>query len=154
MDPLERGMQKIKLGWLYTAMRNKFYFDELYHATFIQGAIKLADLSYNFDYNWVINPIVNLVGRTGVLLSRGLGVFDSTVIDGLVNLVGRGGVLSAVFSGFFDNKVVDGIVNGLATVTGWIGTNILRPIQTGKVQNYLLVVLISVLALLGLYLVY
>ena len=154
MDPLERGMQKIKLGWLYVAMQNKFYFDELYNATFIKGVVKLADISYDFDYNWVINPIVNLVGRAGMLLSKGLGIFDAVIIDGIVNRVGESGVLTAIFTGIFDNKVVDGIVNGLATVTDWIGINVLRPIQTGKVQNYLLVALISVLALLGLYLVY
>lgn len=180
MDPLERGMQKIKLGWFYEAMRNKFYFDELYHATFIKGAIKLADISYDFDYHWVVNPIVNLVGRTSVLISKGLGIFDVIIIDNLVNLIGRigvsisklfgfldnkvldgivnqtgrGGVLLSVFSGFTDNTIVDGIVNGVAEVTGWIGVKILRPIQTGRVQNYLLVVLIAVLAILGLYLVY
>jgi hypothetical protein len=53
-----------------------------------------------------------------------------------------------------DNVVVDGAVNGTAQVTGWVGARVLRPIQTGKVQNYLLVALITVLALLGLYLVY
>jgi hypothetical protein len=54
-----------------------------------------------------------------------------------------------------DNVVVDDIaVNGTARVTGWIGARVLRPIQTGKAQNYLLVVLITVLALLGVYLAY
>ena len=155
MDPLERAMQKVGLGWLYEAMRRKFYFDELYHATVIRGVIKLADIFFYFDNRWVVDPIVNLAGRVGRLLSDVLGVFDLKVIDGLVDLAGRTGASLAAFSGQVDNVVVDDIaVNGTARVTGWIGARVLRPIQTGKAQNYLLVALITVLALLGLYLVY
>jgi NADH-quinone oxidoreductase subunit L len=52
---------------------------------------------------------------------------------------------------FFDVKVIDGAVNGVARVWGWIGDG-LRPIQTGRVQNYAMyvfggmVVLVVVLA--------
>ena len=52
---------------------------------------------------------------------------------------------------FFDTKVIDGTVNGLALMWGWIGDR-LRPIQTGRVQNYTMyvfggmVVLVAVLA--------
>ncbi len=30
MDPLQKGMEKIRLGWLYKAMQKRFYFDEIY----------------------------------------------------------------------------------------------------------------------------
>jgi len=83
MDPVQKGMQKIKLGWLYTAMQKRFYFDELYRATFIDGSVKLADIFYNFDYNWVINPIVNLVGRIARFISDILNKFDEKVVDAL-----------------------------------------------------------------------
>jgi NADH-quinone oxidoreductase subunit L len=52
---------------------------------------------------------------------------------------------------FFDVKVIDGAVNGVAWLWGWAGDH-LRPIQTGRVQNYALyvfggmVVLVVVLA--------
>ena len=52
---------------------------------------------------------------------------------------------------FFDVKVIDGAVNGVAWLGGWAGDR-LRPIQTGRVQNYTLyvfggmVVLVVVLA--------
>jgi NADH-quinone oxidoreductase subunit L len=52
---------------------------------------------------------------------------------------------------FFDAKVIDGAVNGLAWLWGWAGDR-LRPIQTGRVQNYAMyvfggmVVLVVVLA--------
>lgn len=180
MDPLERGMKNIKLGWFYEAMRQKFYFDEIYQATFVQGSVKFADIFYNIDYFWVIEPIVrfvakisrllskgvgifdtvfidklvNITGRVGVIFSDFLGVLDNKVLDGIVNSTGRVGVLLSVFSGLTDNKVIDGIVSRIAEVIGWIGVKILRPIQTGKVQNYLLVVLVTILALLGLYIVY
>ena len=36
---------------------------------------------------------------------------------------------------FFDTKVIDGAVNGLARLWGWVGAA-LRPLQTGRAQNY------------------
>ena len=52
---------------------------------------------------------------------------------------------------FVDAKVIDGAVNGVARLWGWVGDR-LRPIQTGRVQNYAMyvfggmVVLVVVLA--------
>ena len=154
MDPLEKGLKIIRLGWFYEAMRKKFYFDEIYQATFVNGSVKLADIFYNFDYHWVVDPIVNLVARISRGISYVLGLFDEKVVDGLVNLTGLSGIKLSDFSGITDNKVVDGLVNGIADVTGWFGEKVLRPIQTGKIQNYLLVLIISMLAIIGIYLVY
>ena len=154
MDPLERGMKKIRLGWLYEAMRNKFYFDEIYQVIFIQGSIKLAEIFYNFDYKWVVDPFINLVAQVSRGISDLLNQFDEKVVDGLVNLTGLSGITLADLSGVTDNKVIDGLVNGIADATGWVGENVLRPIQTGKVQNYLLIALVSMLAIIGIYLVY
>ena len=153
-DPLQNGMEKIHLGWLYKAMQNRFYFDELYSAIFINPSIKLADVFYNFDYNWVINPIVNLFGTVTRGISNIFNKFDEKVVDALVNITGLSGMKLSDFSGITDLKVVDGLVNGIADVTGWIGENVLRPIQTGKLQNYLLILIISMLAIIGIYLVY
>jgi NADH-quinone oxidoreductase subunit L len=36
---------------------------------------------------------------------------------------------------FFDVKIIDGAVNGLAGLWGWLGSA-LRPLQTGRAQNY------------------
>lgn len=153
-DPLEKGMYNIKLGWLYRAMQNRFYFDEIYQATFIRGSIKLAELFYNFDYHWVVDPFVNLVAAAARGFSSVLNWFDEHIVDALVNLTGISSVNLSNLGGITDLKIVDGMVNGVADITGWVGEKVLRPIQTGKVQNYLLVVLISVLAILGIYLVY
>jgi len=50
-----------------------------------------------------------------------------------------------------DEHIVDGAVNGVAAVTGWCG-GVVRLIQTGKAQNYLLVGLVTVSVLLGAFL--
>ena len=52
----------------------------------------------------------------------------------------------------FDERMVDGIVNGVGAVTSGHG-RAARVIQTGRVQNYLLVGLIAVSVMLGVFLV-
>jgi NADH-quinone oxidoreductase subunit L len=47
---------------------------------------------------------------------------------------------------FVDAKIIDGAVNGIALLWGWIGDR-LRPIQTGRVQNYALYVFGGMIAL-------
>ena len=46
----------------------------------------------------------------------------------------------------FDDKVVDGAVNGVARLWGWAG-QALRPLQTGRVQNYAFGIFAGMLAL-------
>jgi len=46
----------------------------------------------------------------------------------------------------FDVKVIDGAVNGLARLWAWAGTT-LRPLQTGRVQNYAFGIFAGMLAL-------
>jgi NADH-quinone oxidoreductase subunit L len=141
------------LGPVHTVLKNKYYFDELYHATFVRGSLALADVFFKFDNRWVIDPIVNLAGRTGVALAKLSDFLDSRFVDGTVHLVGR---VVAVLCGWyrlFDIHVVNGAVDLVGRLTQIAGDK-LRPIQTGRVQNYLVVALVTVLMLLGLYLVY
>ncbi len=153
MDPLERGMQRIKLGWLYEAMRNKFYFDELYHATFIQGSLKLAEVFYKIDNRWIIDPIVNLAGRVGVALAEFSSFLDSRFVDGAVNGTGKVVTILSRLNRIFDIRVVNALVDLVGKSTQYAGGK-LRSIQTGRVQNYLMVALVTVLMALGLYLIY
>jgi NADH-quinone oxidoreductase subunit L len=175
-DPLVKA-----LGPVHTVLKNKYYFDELYHATFVRGAIALSDVFFKFDNRWVIDPIinrvgrasaalasalfrfvdvpiidgaVNLAGRVGAALSSALFRFvDIPIIDGTVNLVGRAGAaLATAFFRLVDLPIIDGFVNLVGRVTAWAGRG-LRQVQTGRVQNYLLVVFISVLMLLVVYLI-
>ncbi len=104
---------------VHTFLVNKWYFDELYEATVINGT---------------------------KALSRAMGWFDNNVIDGLVNLVGRTGVFASFLIGKFDNYVVDGAVNGVADVTIGSGSFI-RRIQTGKLYHYVFVLAGGVLVI-------
>ena len=117
-DPLER------MGIVWTVLRNKYYIDEIYHATVIRGAIGLANVCFRFD---------------------------SGIVDGTVNLVGKLTERWAHVSGLFDTYVIDGIVNGVGRITSAVGQE-LRYIQTGRVQNYMIIVVISVLLLIGVFL--
>ena len=99
-------------GVPYQAVFNKYYVDELYHATAVRGTLVVSWLCSAFDRN-VIDFIVN-------------GVAKATGVVGWA--VGR-----------FDHYIIDGLVNGLADVTFGIG-NRLRQIQTGNLSIYLYVI--------------
>jgi len=122
----EDPMVKILGRPLFTLLKNKYYVDEFYFAVIINPVIKLADLAAKFDYDWVINPIVNFVGNTGRWISDISAEFDRVVVDGL-------GVL------------------GTARFFRWMGKE-LRYTQTGQAQNYLLVIALVSLSLVGVYL--
>jgi NADH-quinone oxidoreductase subunit L len=96
---------------VHTFLRNKWYFDELYEATAVNGT---------------------------KALSRALGWFDLHVVDGLVNLCAQLGVWASFLIGKFDDYVVDGAVNGVATATIESGS-FFRRFQTGKLYHYVFV---------------
>ena len=99
---------------IYNLFWNKYYFDEFYN-----GAI----------------VAVTVAG------SRLFGLFDLRVIDGIVN--GIGFTVRELFSrltGWVDNTFVDGLVNWVAQITLSVGGRI-RRVQTGMIQNYLLIIL-------------
>jgi NADH-quinone oxidoreductase subunit L len=99
------------LAPLHKLLLNKFYFDELYRATFVAGTLKLAAFG-----KW----------------------FDKTILDGLADGSARWVARTAFFSGLtLDNRGVDGLVNGVAHAT-LAGGNVARLGQTGRVRNYLL----------------
>lgn len=98
-----------RMGILYRLSYNKYYFDEIYQATAVNGLL---------------------------LWNRFLAWFDAAIIDGLVNLSGWVTRNVSAFSGIFDNTVIDGMVNGLADITQDFGKN-LRKIQTGQIQTYI-----------------
>ena len=104
---------------LYNFSLNKWYFDELYHKTFVAGLLGFSKLIY-----W----------------------FDATIVDGIVN--GSATLTKAVstFTGGFDKYVVDGLVNFMAYLSGFIGL-IFRRVQTGKVQTYIVLVIFSIIIL-------
>jgi NADH-quinone oxidoreductase subunit L len=178
MDPLEVGLRKLNLGWVYRAMRHRFYMDEAYARLFVTPSIGLGDVFAWFDQH-IIDRAIRYLARVGCGLSEGSGEFDSLCIDALVNAVGRGGrgsawiagwfdlyvvdfavnVLAwlgqvvAKLSGLFDQQIVDGIVGTVAEFIWWVGGQV-RRIQIGLVQDYLwnalfmIVLLVAVIVLL------
>ena len=98
---------------------NKWYFDELYNAIVVGGTLAF----------------------TGVLKW-----FDEVIIDGIVNGTGAVTKVGSYISGKFDEIVIDGFVNATAYVSGLTGL-VLRKIQTGKVQTYVVFAVFGVMVL-------
>jgi NADH-quinone oxidoreductase subunit L len=99
------------LAPMHKLLWNKFYFDELYRATFVAGILLLASFG-----KWI----------------------DRVILDGLADGSARWMARLAFFSGLtLDNRGVDGLVNGAARLA-LIGGNLARKGQTGRVRNYVL----------------
>jgi len=120
-DPLARP-----LGRVYPVLQNKYYFDEFYSKVFVKGVQRLANWLFRFDDVWVIDPVVDGVGKVWRRISD--------------------------WGQAFDERIVDGIVNGIGALTAAVASAA-RVIQTGRAQNYLLVGLVAVSVLLGVFLV-
>ena len=142
LDPLERGMRKLGLGFLYEFLRRRAMFDELYQWTFIQGSILIAGAFAWFDHT-IIDGIANGIGWLGRTLSNlSYRYVDVAIIDAFFNLVGQVTTVIASVNGAVD------LTGNATTGTGkW-----LRQIQTGQVQSYLLTAVVAVLLLVGGYL--
>jgi NADH-quinone oxidoreductase subunit L len=117
-DPLE-GM----LGGVYGILKNKYYVDEFYQWALVRPAYWLSE---TFSYLWV----------------------DKKVIDGCLHAIARAGLwLGKTLRNFFDMPVINGSADTVAQGARNLGYY-LKIIQTGRVQQYLLVAF-SVLVVVG-----
>ena len=112
-----------KIQPLYKFSYNKWYFDELYQATVINGLLAFSEI-----IKW----------------------FDNTIVDGIVNGSATVTRFTSRVTGWFDNYVVDGFVNFTAFFSGFLGLS-LRRLQTGKVQTYIVFGVFSIILLLILF---
>ena len=112
-----------RLKPLYQLSYNKWYFDEIYDATFVAGT-----LAFSRILNW----------------------FDQYIVDGIVNGTATVTRTFSYVSGKFDTYVVDGLVNFVAYLSGLIGL-FFRAFQTGRVQTYIVFVIFSLVILLFLF---
>jgi NADH-quinone oxidoreductase subunit L len=113
----------LRLGSLWTLLNRKYYIDEIYGHTVIPFTKWLADAN-----DWI----------------------DRNIVDGLVNRAGIVGEWFSRISGWIDTYIVDGTVN----LVGLVHTELARlfqMLQTGRVQQYLLVVFFALLFLVGAY---
>jgi NADH-quinone oxidoreductase subunit L len=121
-DPLEKP-----LGPLYRLLQNKYYFDELYDLIFVRPAYWV---SRTFTYLWL----------------------DRTIIDGILHAFAR---VTFSIGGFFRNYIDKPIVNGFGDFVGESVKRIGRSarfIQTGRVQQYMVMALIIAFGTLFYYL--
>ncbi len=101
---------------LYLFSLNKWYWDEIYEATFIKGSMLIANI---------------------------LSWFDTHIVDGIVNGVATLVRKFAYLNDGFDRNIVDGMVNFTAFTVNTTGA-MLRKLQTGKVQTYVVMLLFAV----------
>jgi NADH-quinone oxidoreductase subunit L len=121
-DPLKKA-----LGPVYRILHNKYYFDELYDFIFVQPAYWI---SRTFTYLWL----------------------DRTIIDGILHFIAR---VTFSIGGLLRNYIDKPIVNGFGDFVGEsvkrIGRSA-RYIQTGRVQQYMVMALIIAFGTLFYYL--
>jgi len=111
--------EKLKKSYpgLYRTVHNKYFVDEFYEEYIVQPVLFMCQ-----------------VART----------IDTYIVDGIVNAVGWLTYQFAKLSGWWDNNVVDGMVNGAAGMVKFF-SDMIKPIQSGYVQNYMMVVIVFVL---------
>jgi NADH-quinone oxidoreductase subunit L len=109
---------------LYLYSFNKWYWDEIYQATFIKGSLVIAKV---------------------------LSWFDATIVDGIVNSTATLVRKISILSGGIDKHVVDGMVNFTAFAVNTTGA-LFRKLQTGKVQTYVVMLLVIVFGYFVVYL--
>ena len=116
LDPLQRP-----LGRIYVILKNKYYFDEFYEKVFIQPSIRFSEkIVYAF--------------------------MDRTVIDGGLHWVAN---VTINIGKFFRNSIDKPIVNGFGDLIGSITKKLgflFRPLQTGKIQQYMIMALVTLVA--------
>jgi NADH-quinone oxidoreductase subunit L len=106
---------------LHEVVFNKYYVDEIYAATVLRLVAVVREAFY-----W----------------------FDRTVIDGVLHLVAAVARFVAAIDGAIDKWIVDGAVNLLADLIIAQGRR-MRQLETGRIQNYLYVVLAGALVIIA-----
>ena len=120
-DPL-----KARLGAFYTWMENKFYFDELYHLIFVRPAVWLSEV---FTSLWLDRELIDGFLHAIAALSLSIG-------SGLRN--------------YFDKPVVNGSADLVGESVKKLG-QVFKPIQTGRIQQYMIMALVIMAAFSALF---
>jgi NADH-quinone oxidoreductase subunit L len=117
-DPLKKP-----LGELYRTWQSKYYFDEFYDRVFVQPAYWLAE---TFSYLWL----------------------DRKIIDGTLHAVSRFSYSVGIFfRDFIDGPIVNGFGDLLGEGVKKMGI-VVKGIQTGKIQQYMVIALVIAFAAL------
>jgi len=121
-DPL----QKV-LGPLHKVLKNKYYLDEIYDVLFVRPAYWVAE---TFTYKFL----------------------DRTVIDGILHFVARvASNVGTILRNYIDKPIVNGAGDAVGEGVKLVGRRF-RVIQTGRVQQYMLIALVFAFGALFYYL--
>jgi NADH-quinone oxidoreductase subunit L len=104
---------------VYAFLRAKWYFDELYAWLFIRPVLAISIAAA-----WI----------------------DRHLIDGLADGLARLVCVGAVLDDFIDRYFVDGAVNLLAALTFGLGLR-LRALQSGRLRQYVMLIVVGTVAL-------
>jgi NADH-quinone oxidoreductase subunit L len=105
---------------IYTLLWNKYYFDELYQALFVQPTMVLARVASSIDKSW---------------------------LDGFIDFLAKATIwFSDAFEAVADRTIVDGLVNLFAGWTYSLGTS-LRAVQTGRLRQYVMFIVVGAIAI-------
>lgn len=111
-DPLRKP-----LGPLYTLLENKYYFDEFYDFAFVRTSTWVSE---TLSYHWI----------------------DRGLIDGILHTVARAAfALGGIFRNYIDVPLVNGFGDFVGEGVKKVGRNF-RLIQTGRVQQYMVMALV------------
>jgi NADH-quinone oxidoreductase subunit L len=103
-----------RLGVIFSVLKKKYYIDEIYQATVIRFSVWLSE---TFTYKWI----------------------DQSVLDGILSGIARLGLWVGRFlRNIIDIPVINGAGDSLSLGTREIGKD-LRGVQTGHVQQYMLI---------------
>jgi NADH-quinone oxidoreductase subunit L len=104
---------------LYRFLRNKWWFDELYEVAFVRPVHAISGWCAGFDRRW---------------------------IDWLIDSLARWTTRFATFWAWItDHTLIDGLVDRIAAVTYRLGLS-LRGLQTGSLRQYVLFLVVGVIA--------
>ena len=111
-----------RFGFMYHWSQNKYYFDENYNRYLYQPTLRLAKKIAWIDWDLYDKYFINGFGRLTNFASKVTGKFDYNTIDQI-------------------------LVDGTGKVANLLG-QLLKTVQTGKLQNYVLYVTCGLIILM------
>ena len=129
VDPLARA-----LGPIWTLLKNKYYLDQLYGLVIEQKRGPAGETGRADSVRVQPGVLMLFIAWLG----DALFAFDRWIVDGTVRLAGAIGRMFGNISAWIDRTFVDGFVNQVGLFTNDVSSG-LKLIQTGRVQNYLLI---------------
>lgn len=126
IDPMSK-----MLGPVWWAWHRKYWVDELYNSTIVAFSMALSRFLALFDREWVIDALVNAIGRVALWLSEVMAAFDRIVVDGAVTGLGwlsdQAGSITRLLQ---DGRVQAYLLFGLLMAAVWLFLNVLPMIMT------------------------